>query len=130
MLLSEWKILNEPFIKPHIKMNGVKFISLVLSMHIINTAGIPVAHDVSLGNIYREPVNLNNDVVSCSRNMECGWLVCLWAQESNAEYGCQFFHNHCHCPSNLECSTASMSSPSDDHLVWDYRCQEPESNRK
>lgn len=35
-------------------MNGVKFISLVLSMHIINTAGIPVAHDVSLGNIYRE----------------------------------------------------------------------------
>lgn len=54
MLLSEWKILNEPFIKPHIKMNGVKFISLVLSMHIINTAGIPVAHDVSLGNIYRE----------------------------------------------------------------------------
>lgn len=40
-----------------------------------------------------QPVNLNNDVVSCSRNMECGWLVCLWAQESNAEYGCQFFHN-------------------------------------
>ncbi|XP_052718114.1 uncharacterized protein LOC128190209 [Crassostrea angulata] len=85
---------------------------------------------VLTGPVFREPVNLNNDVVSCSRNMECGWLVCLWAQESNAEYGCQFFHNHCHCPSNLECSTASMSSPSDDHLVWDYRCQEPESNRK
>lgn len=54
MLLSEWKILNELFIKLYIKMNGVKFISFVFLMYIINIVGIFVVYDVLLGNIYRE----------------------------------------------------------------------------
>ncbi|XP_048768191.1 uncharacterized protein LOC125674870 isoform X1 [Ostrea edulis] len=85
---------------------------------------------ISTSPIFREPVSLDNNVMSCSRNMECGWLVCIWAQESNGGYGCQFFHNHCNCPSDLECSGTHMSEPTESHLVWDYRCQEPTTNRK
>ncbi|XP_078338230.1 uncharacterized protein LOC111099129 isoform X3 [Crassostrea virginica] len=76
------------------------------------------------------PVIIDDNVVTCSRNMECGWLICVWAREYNEEYGCQFFHNQCDCPSHLECNRVAMSAPSESHLIWDYRCQEPESNKK
>ncbi|XP_048768199.1 uncharacterized protein LOC125674870 isoform X2 [Ostrea edulis] len=111
-------------------MNGLRSISLVFWMQVFFTSGIPVAYDESMAVRERQPVSLDNNVMSCSRNMECGWLVCIWAQESNGGYGCQFFHNHCNCPSDLECSGTHMSEPTESHLVWDYRCQEPTTNRK
>lgn len=40
------------------------------------------------------------------------------------------FLSSCDCPSHLECNRVPMSAPSESHLVWDYRCQEPESNKK
>ncbi|XP_078338228.1 uncharacterized protein LOC111099129 isoform X2 [Crassostrea virginica] len=110
-------------------MNGLKFITLPFLMHLIIISGIPVAQD-SLGQREREPVIIDDNVVTCSRNMECGWLICVWAREYNEEYGCQFFHNQCDCPSHLECNRVAMSAPSESHLIWDYRCQEPESNKK